>query len=961
MKPKTSKLRDAIVRSLAVGAVMAMSAPAVAQDQSGAADAKTLDTISVTGTRLKSQSMTASSPVAEINKEEFQYAGATKVEDLVNQYPQLAATFDNFANNGSQGYATVDLRGLGPQRTLTLVNGRRIPKGIGETPDISIIPAALVSRVDLLTGGASAVYGSDAVAGVVNFMLDDTFEGVSVNMGYSAYQHDNSNSLMRGFMDEAGYSYPKGNSGFDGISRNVDLAIGGAFGEAGHAVAWATWRENDALLQGQRDYSSCALNDAGTVCGGSATADPANFYVIAPSVSAGGFYVRPSTSGTWSRADSPYLYNYAPVNYYQRPDTRYTAGTSIKYQVNEHFEPYLETMFVNRRSSTQIAPSGAFFTDLTVSCDTGVIGSMCSDIGITDDEFTIYVAKRNVEGGPRITNSDSNSFSITAGTRGALVGNWSYDASFTYNRSTTRSESINDFVTTRVQDALLGCPSGSFDGCVPYSVWTDSVTAAEAEALQGVGIVNYETTMRVLNAYVTGDFGYGLPWAGDSHPISLVAGVESRAETYERIADSNMQTGNFTGLGGPTSSVSGDIKVDELFLESAVPLVADVGSLNLLDLQLGYRYSDYDTSGGVSTYKAGLGAAFLDGNLKLRAGWNRAIRAPSITELYNANTIGLWAGSDPCAGRSPVFTQAQCANTGVTAAQYGNVAANSAGQYNQIGGGNADLEPETANTWTFGFAATPIKNLDLSVDFYDIEIKDAIRAIGSSNILTACALTGDADMCSRIRRNAATGDLFRGSDPNSSGLVYNPLDNFGNLHFRGIDLTASYRWSIGPGSLSTSLIGSYVLKQEYEPVPGVSEVTYDCAGVVNTACGDVNGNSGGQAKWRHVANARYSFDRYTVGLRWRYIGKMDYENLDGSPGDTDVRLINQGNKVGAYNYFDLSGSVQLGEYVTWTVGINNIADKEPPLVGGTVTYNGNSLGGYDQAGRYIFTSLGLRF
>ncbi|MEE7546423.1 TonB-dependent receptor [Xanthomonas sp. Kuri4-1] len=958
MRLKTTPLRDAIVLSLAFGtAALAAPGTALAQDPA-AAPSTTLDAVSVTGTRLKSQSMTASSPVTEINAEEFQYSGATKVEDLVNQYPQLAMTFDNFSNNGSEGYATVDLRGLGAQRTLTLVNGRRIPKGIGETPDISIVPAALLRRVDLLTGGASAVYGSDAVAGVVNFVLDDEFEGVSVNMGYSAFQHDNDNGYMRGVMDEAGYGYPTGGSGFDGISRNLDLAIGGSFGEAGHATAWATWRKNDPLLQGQRDYSSCALSNNGRACGGSATADPANFYVVAPS--AGAFYVRPSASGTWSQTDTPYLYNYAPVNYYQRPDTRYTAGSSLKYEVNEHFKPYLETLLVNRRSSTQIAPSGAFFTDLTVGCDTAVIGSLCRDVGITDDAFTVYVAKRNVEGGPRISNSDSDSFSLTGGAGGAIAGNWSYDASFTYNRSTTKIESINDFVTTRVQDALLGCPSGSFDGCVPYDVWNDNVSVEAAEALQGVGIVNYVTSMKTLNGYVTGDFGYGLPWA-DSKPISLVAGYEWRTETYRRTADSNMEAGNFTGLGGPTTSVSGDIDVKEFFLEGAVPLLAGVGRLDDLDLQLGYRYSDYDTSGGVNTYKAGLGATFDDGKYRLRAGWNRAIRAPSITELYDANTIGLWSGTDPCAGATPAFTAEQCARTGVSAAQYGNVAANPAGQYNEIGGGNEALKPETANTWTVGFAASPISNLDLSVDYYDIKIEDAIRSIGSSNLLTACGLTGDADLCGRIRRNAATGDLFRGSDLDVSGLVANSLDNFGTLHFRGIDLTASYGWNVGPGRLNTSIVGSYVLKQVYEPVPGLDVTSYDCAGVVNTACGSPAGDSGGTARWRHVANARYSFDRYTVGLRWRYIGELDYENTDGSAGTTDSLLVNRGHKVSAYNYLDLSGSVQLGDYATWTLGLNNLADKEPPLVGGSLAYNGNSLRGYDQAGRYFFTSLSLKF
>ena len=940
---RRSKLRNAVTLAIAVTAGPMAVGSAAAQQQ-----ATELDAIVVTGSRIQSQNMTASSPVAEIAAEEFQYTGATKVEDLVNQYPQLALNFDNFQNNPSTGYATVDLRDLGPQRTLTLVNGRRIPKGLGETPDISIIPAALVQRVDILTGGASAVYGSDAVAGVVNFILDDKFEGVSINAGYSAYQHDNDNSYLRPLMDARDFDYPDGNSGFDGRSRNIDFAIGGRFGESGHAMGWMTWRKNDALLQGQRDYSSCALNNAGTACGGSATADPGNFYVFAPSV--GGFYALPDANGTWAEAD-PYIYNYAPVNYYQRPDTRFTAGSSIQYEVNDYVKPYLTTMFVNRRSAIQIAPSGAFFTDLNVPCDTSVIGSLCSDLGVTEDELTIYVAKRNVEGGPRVGRDDNTSYSITSGVAGALSDTWAYDASFTYNRSVTKNENINDFVTTRVRDGLLGCPAGSFDGCLPYNVWEDDVSPEAAQALQGVGIVNYTTSMKVANAYVTGELGFGLPSAED--PISIVAGYEWRAETYDRIADSNMATGNFTGLGGPTSSASGEIKVSEGFFEAAVPLLGNVGVLDSWGLELGYRYSDYSNSGSVHTYKVGTGLNFADNKFRVRAGYNRAIRAPSITELLNPNTIGLWAGEDSCAGSSPRYTLEQCLRTGVTAAQYGNIAANPASQYNQIGGGNLALDPETADTFTFGFAATPIDGLNLSVDYYDIKIEDALRPIGASNILAGCALGNVDELCAQIRRNAASGDLFRGSDPEISGLVFNAIDNYGNLRFRGIDLAAGYNWDIGAGRLNTSFMGTYVIDQELEPIPGLAVTTYDCAGRINASCNT--------AEWRHFMNVRYALDRYSIGLRWRYIGEKDYTLETGEAGATDRVLVGNGGKIGAFNYLDLSGSLQLGDYATWTVGVNNIADKEPPMVGGSLVLNGNSVGGYDQVGRYIFSSINFRF
>ena len=953
MTPKKTKLRNAIVFALAVGSgAVAGTGNVLAQESSAAStvDPTSLDTITVTGTRIRSQTMTASSPVAEISAEEFKYSGATTVEDLINQYPQLSLNFDNFANNGAQGYATVDLRGLGANRTLALVNGRRIPKGLGETADISIVPAALLQRVDILTGGASAVYGSDAIAGVVNFILDDTFEGVSVNVGYSAYQHDNDDSYIQGLMDDAGFDYPTGGSGFDGIARNVDVAIGGAFGAGGHAVAWATWRKNDAMLQGQRDYSSCALNGTGTACGGSPTADPANFYIVAPG-SGLYTYVSPSDSG-WFLPDGPGLYNFAPINYYQRPDSRFTAGTSVKYEVNEYFEPYVETMFVNRKSSSQIAPSGAFFTDVTVNCDTDVIGTMCSDLGIVDDEFTVYVAKRNVEGGPRITNEESTNYSITAGTRGAIFSSsWTYDASLQYARTSVKTENQNDFITTRVRDGILGCPTGSFDGCIPYEVWTDSITPEQAQALQGVGIVNYATDMKVFNVFATGELGFGMPWTTDL-PISAVVGWEKRSERFSRIADSNMQTGNFTGLGGPTTNLDGGFDVDELFLESNVPLLADTGALNSLDLQLGYRYTDYSTSGNVNTWKAGLGASFLDNSFRLRAGFNRAIRGANIGELFSDQQIALWAGSDPCAGANPEFTLEQCVRTGVNPAQYGSIASNAAGQNNQFIGGNPNLEPETANTWTFGFAATPIDNLELSVDYYDIELEEQIGTIGARTIINLCANGQDA-MCDFIQRNAITGDLFRGSDPETSGLVVNTNGNFGGLRVRGIDLTAGYRMDLGPGSLSTSFSGSRVLERSFQPVPGDSSADYSCEGLLNTQCAT--------PEWRHIASARYAFDRYSIGLRWRYIGEMDYRDTDGEDLTSDYFLSGPG-KQKAFNYIDVSGTVQLGDNITWTAGVNNIADRDPPMVGGDLApLNGNALGGYDQAGRYIFSSVTFDF
>lgn len=968
---KTTKLRDAITFALAVG----LSGPGLAFAQDAAAqqttppaesqEATELDTIVVTGTRIQSQTVTSSSPVTEIQGEEFLFTGSTRTEDLINQYPQMSPAFDAFTNNGALGYATVDLRGLGPQRTLTLVNGFRLPPGAGEVPDISIVPTAAIKRVDLLTGGASAVYGSDAIAGVVNFVLDDEFEGVTVSAGYSAYQHDNDNDYIQGLMDARDFDYPTGDSGFDGASRNIDLVVGSSFADGrGHAMAWATWRKNDPLFQGQRDYSSCALNAAGTACGGSATNATGNFYVF--QYDAEGDFIPGSQAslnpdGSGSFVDSYGApYNFAPINYYQRPDERYTFGTSLKYEINEHFRPYVETMFSSKKDAVQIAESGAFFTLLPeLACTDPLIGSLCADTGMDPTlPVNIYVAKRNVEGGPRINHTQNTQWRVVAGVEGALDEAWSYNASFVHGETSNDLQGFNDFLSDRIVEAILGCPDGSFAGCLPYNVFIPGgVTPEAAAALSGTSMNKTSTELNMVNAYVTGDTGRALPWVDEN--ISLVMGAEWRETKFDFTADSDSQAGNFAGAGGPATPVGGKTSVTEVFLETAVPLLRGDGAFKALDLDLGYRVSDYGNSGTASTWKVGLAANFAD-QFRVRTGFNRAIRAPSVVNLFNPQSIALFAGSDPCAGPTPEFTPEQCLNTGVPLDRYGTVPANPADQNNQFIGGNPDLEPESAETFTFGVVYTPTTSMQFNVDYYDIKLGDTIATIGASTILTFCAETGDPFLCDRINRNPASFDIWRGNDPATAGHVVNLTSNFGERRFRGIDLGGVARWDLGPGRLTTSLQGNYVLEQEVVPLPGVNDdATYDCAGVINPSCQS--------PQWRHIANARYALDNYSFNLRWRYFGAMDYELEDGTDGTAD-KLLCKGaagclgdGEVDAMNYFDASATAFLGEHTEITVGVNNIADKEPPMVGASLATNGNAVGGYDQAGRFFFGSITFRF
>jgi iron complex outermembrane recepter protein len=946
-----------------------------------AAAQQPLEEIVVTGTRIRDANLIASSPIATIDQDAFRFSGTTRVEDLLNTFPQLAPSFDAFTVNPTTGFATADLRGLGTARTLVLVNGHRLmPGGIrSQAVDLNQIPAALVQRVEVLTGGASAVYGSDAMAGVVNFILDSTFEGVSLSAGASGYQHDNDNEYLRPLMDARGFDYPDGNVGPDGRAYNIDLAMGSAFADGrGHAMAYATWRKNRELLQGRRDYSSCALSGSGLLCGGSGTAPIPGFLTFAvrpDGTTAFGATVRHAADGSYE-VGSPPLYNYAPINHFQRPDERWTFGSSVKYEINSHFRPYVETMFANTNTEVQIAESGTFFVnDPSFNCTDPFLGTFCADLGINpNDQLLIYLAKRNVEGGPRISQIESNSFRIVTGIEGDLTDNWYYNASYLYGRNSSTESSINDFLIPRIDaavryeiDPVTGeqtCPPGSFTGCIPYDIWTPGgITEESAAGLSGAGMRGGETALTVVSAFVSGGTGFTFPTAQDE--VSLVAGVEYRKEEYTVRVDANWQEGNFAGGGGPRLPISGDYDVKEVYLEAGLPVFQGDGALQNVSLDLGYRYSDYSTSGGVNSYKIGLSAQVTD-LVRFRGGFNRAIRAPNVGELFSEQQIALFSGADPCAGATPQFTQAQCANTGVTAAQYGNIPTSPAEQYNQFIGGNPDLEPEEADTWTFGFVATPIDNLQFSVDYFQIEISDRIGTIGAQTVLNFCGTTGDPFLCSRVNRNLANGNLWVGSDLETSGFVENLNANFGDTTARGIDLTTQYRMDMMGGTLSASLVGSLALEQEWVPLPGVNPAaTYDCAGVLNVNCQ--------LPDWRHTVRLSFARDWYTVTARWRYIGGMDYENLDGTPGTADRILARTptlanpiavlGGSLGSYSFIDLSAGFDIIENVSLTLGVNNILDKEPPMVGSTVNPvgNANALPGYDQLGRYLFANVSLRF
>jgi len=934
LTPLTKAIRASIGASLLLSAAM----PLMAQDTTEEAE---LEEVIVTGSLIKrADGFESSSPVVVATAADISATGISKIEDYLNSLPQLDAGQNSYISNGASGTASLDLRGMGSSRTLTLINGRRMGGGsaYSSSADTNQIPTAMIERVEVLTGGASTVYGADAVAGVVNFVMRKDFEGVELKMGTSGFQHDNSNSYVAGLMDARGFDYPKGGGGTDGRADTVDLVMGSSFADGkGHATTYVTWRKGSELRQGARDYSSCALNSTGTSCGGSGNAIVPNFYISQLDANGnldwGSYEYWTLDSGSNFIPSSGNIYNYAPINHFMRPDEKWSVGTMMDLQINDSVELYAEVMATDYNTKAQIAESGTFFAEEYHLPYESALLNDSQRQALTDtwglgagDEFAVYIGKRNVEGGPRASVMTNASFRVVLGARGEAAG-WDYDVNYQKNSVDSSVTYINDFFAPRIGEALVDNT---------YSVFTyNGVTSEQANMLTGVAMLRADLSTEIFFAQASRDTGISLPTT-DSN-IQVAMGVERRDMSYDRDSDTVFEEGMLLGQGGATKSIAGSYSVTDVFFEAAIPVLEN------LDAELGFRASDYSTSGNHNTYKFGFTYAPSD-MVTIRTGYNRTIRSPNITTMFAPQNQGLWAGSDPCAGETPDYTAAQCALTGVTAGQYGSIVASPASQYNALYGGNTEVGPEVADTISFGIVANPIEDLTVSIDWWSVQLEDAIGSVSAATSLKECAENNNAALCALINRGNA-GTLWLGT----SGYISSTTTNLGEVNFAGVDLIATYGMEVGGGDLALRLNGSRSLERETLVLPGVETTRVDCNGIANDAqCTYPN------MDWRHSLSATYSKDDWTVGAAWRYFGSVDYQ------GSNDV-LASDG-ALDAVSYVDLNGSYTLSENITFSGGARNLLDKEPPMVGGGLNAtNANSYGNYDVLGRYVYADVTFSF
>ncbi len=997
-----------ITASAGVATANAQTAPAQAEE----ATAAPLTEVVVTGSRLKTPNETAISPISTVSAADITQTGLTRVEDVLNNLPMVFAGMNSTTSNGADGTGSIDLRGLGNQRTLVLVNSRRLGPGAGDGrnySDINEIPAALIERVDILTGGASSVYGADAVAGVVNFVLNTHFEGVQVNAGYHFQQHSNSDSAVQAVVAAHDFQLPPSevNTGF---GKYASVVMGSNFADnKGNATAYITYDNQGAALQKSFDYSACALSPATATtlaCGGSSTSAGGSFRAYNSTFGSRlyNYNVDPKT-GVWAPFTAADQYNFNPENYFQVPNERWTMGTFVNYEINSHATAYMEAMFTRNTSEAQIAESGDFGNGSFVPCNDPLLtaaeqsficspanqtaqGNMTETVpGIgTVPGSLMYILRRNVEGGPRIATFATNAAREVFGVRGDINDAWSYDVYAQHSSVDSQNGNLNYLSNANIINSLNVVPNpaggapvcvsvlnGSDPKCVPWNIWSPGgVTPAALKYLSVPLLVDATVTEYVADASITGDLGkYGVQMPTASSGLQVNVGAEYRSEAANFLPDELSQSGNAAGSGGPTPPISGNFHVGEAFTELRMPLVTDHPGAEDLSIEGGYRYSNYTEGFTTNTYKIGLEWAPVK-DLRLRASYQRAVRAPNIGELFVPQTVELDGSQDNCAAGLKAgstttlttgYTFAQCALSGVTAAQFGNIAPNTAPQYNGLTGGNPSLQPEIADTYSVGFVLTPraVPNLSISVDYFDIKIAQVIGPIGGDVILNNC-LNGvnTAFFCPLVHRGIG-GTLWL----TPSGYIQDTNQNLGALSTEGLDLKAGYRVALPKaGSLLFGMEGTYLLNLKTTPVAGGG--SYDCQGYFGVTCGAAN------PSWRHVFNATWStpWDGLDLTLRWRYIGSDSSEFTSSNPflaGTTYAPL----SKIAAYNYLDLTGAFDIYKNIRLQVGVNNIMDKDPPLVVGSdcstsspagANCNGNTFPGvYDAMGRYIFMELTAKF
>jgi outer membrane receptor protein involved in Fe transport len=988
-----------VSRALSAGAVVGLAAP-LAYGQQTPAPVERMQRIEVTGSRIPLQTLESESPVTIMTQQDIANTGLTQIADVINQLPQAFADYGSMQANGASGTSTVNLRNLGAARTLVLVNGKRMPAGDPNLypTDLNAIPAPLIQRIDVLTGGASSIYGSDAVAGVVNFIMNDRFEGVQLSWngsGYNHQQHHSIGDIVAQFqqVNPSQFQVP-GDKDLDGQIQDFSVMLGSNFANnRGNATVYFEYRKVDEVLQGSRDFSACSLgsDEDGFTCLGSGTAFPARFQQVFPNGTVGpNFMVADAAGNLRPRVAASDAFNFAPFNHFQLPSERYMFDAFAHYDVftgqtgwMPNVRAYSEFMFMDDKTMTQIAPSGIFFgSTATFTSDNPLLSpAFRSQFGITPDTpATLIIGRRNVEGGGRIQDLRHTDYRIVLGAKGDFLnGKWNYDAFWQHGRVVYSQTYLNDFANSRILRALdavtdpaTGQPAcrsaldGTDPACVPYNIFAlGAVTPAALNYLQTPGFQKGETYQTVAGFNVNSDlgdaYGWKLPMARSGVGVSF--GYERRVEKVDLQVDPFFSIPEGAGQGGPTLPLNGQYTVNDVFAEVRVPIVENQPWAQALNVNASYRYSDYSTDHTTDTY--GIGAEWLPvKQARLRGTYQRAVRSANIIELFSAQGLNLFTfPNDPC-GPIGTATLEQCVRSGLLPSQFkSEILDNPAGQGNFLQGGNPNLSPEKSDSYTVGVVLNPIPNLTASIDYWNIKVENTIGTIPSTLALNQCVFAGQ--FCDLVHRDALGTVWLSGATPATGGFITGTNINLGKLKTDGIDVNVDYLWTLPRwGSLRFNFNGTWLNKFEVEPVPGLGK--YDCAGLFGPTCVTTTFANAPFPEWRHRFTTVWTTPwNVNVSATWRHFDKVELDAAQSNPLLAgDFSPVDR--ELSARDYLDLAAQWNINK--NWTIrgGVNNVFDRDPPIV--TSTFAGPPSGSgntypqvYDTLGRQLFVNVTAKF
>lgn len=946
MPLRKNLLGSAVLAALLLGAPQAVRAQDAEAAKSADDKSVTLDAVVVTGSRIKNKNLFSTTPVTVVTPESLKLSGTLSVEEHLNTLPQLVAGNTKSSNvfGDSDATSTLNLRGLGAKRTLVLVNGKRfISSGANGVVDVNNIPASLVERVEIVTGGGSAVYGSDAMAGVVNFILKDRFDGLALDAQY-------------------------------GVSGEGDAAVKSAsftFGGSGdRSTSWmnVTHEERELLRGNQRPLSRYALTDsnAGFIRTGSASRRGGTLLAIPTPNGSGGFsnrdyaldnlVPRPYVAATDAFFDATGDYAI------QTPLDRTNVYGRSTFKLTDQATAYLDVTYNHIFSASALSPTGANVRETWNAPPMPANASW-----ISPEIRALLNARPNPNAGFAVRFLAPDSFPkreiaytrdiyrILGGLKGEFGSGWAWDVGYAYSHLNSTEVTKGDISRRMVVEASTPSPldptkcANLNPACSLLTSLTDW-TPAQVAYLRSDNISSVSGTEKNVTAQITGDL-FELP-AGK---VGTAFGAEWRS--VSSVDSPAPILSDFISAGfGERSATAGRFDVKEVYGEASVPLLAGQPFFEYVGLEVAARHSDYSRAGGVNTYKFG-GEWRMNSSVGLRGVYQRAVRAPNIMELFGGASQTFPQTIEPCSAsaRPTGAVAALCIAQGIPASQIGVYQQNGAA----IAGlliSNDHLQPEKSDTLTLGVVITPdaLPNLNITADYYDIKITDAIERMagGALGTLNACfaSLDNNSEFCRTFTRSPGNYEIdnFR-----------IPLANVGSLRTSGVDLAGNYRWNLdgfgigGKGSrVNLSVLATWVQKNTFQA---------NSTSAVVDRVGTVGGDTAAIPRWR--ANTQLGWSSGDLSLIWstQYLSSVKDRKYANAltAGKTDPKAGITHPVVKAYLYHNLNAAYTFGKY-TVTGGVRNLFDKSAPLLSSPIEGN-TDQNTYDVIGRYFYVGASMRF